>query len=151
MLACNGCRDGNSAPAIPSASATLAGSAGRAAAGSPTTPPADAAPTGAETVVRLEDDGKTFDVARSSTVTFKLASRGGTGYAWLPTQVDAVALAQQGERTTELSSDTPGAPKLDVFRFTAIAPGSTSVEMSLRRAFGGAPPARVMRVVIQIR
>jgi predicted secreted protein len=133
-FACHGSQDGTAPP--PNAG------------GSASAP----AQTAADTVVRAEDDGKSFDVTRGSTVIFKLASNGGTGYAWTPTQVDPVALVQQGDRASEASSDAPGAPKLDVYRFTASGPaGATAVEMSLRRSFGGGAPARVVRVTINVK
>jgi predicted secreted protein len=104
-----------------------------------------------ETVIAVEDDGKAFTVARGAAVTFRLASQSGTGYAWLPTQLDAAVLAQQGDRTSDLATDTPGAPKADVYHFTAGAAGSTVVEMSLKRAFGSAPPSRVIHVTVNVR
>jgi predicted secreted protein len=113
---------------------------------------APAAPTASgETVVAVEDDGKTFTVARGAAVTFRLASQSGTGYVWLPTQVDAAVLAQQGDRTSDVATDTPGAPKFDVYHFTAGAAGSTVVEMSLKRPFGSAPPSRVIHVTVHVR
>jgi predicted secreted protein len=108
------------------------------------------APPAADTVVGVEDDGKSFDVARGGTVTFKLASHAGTGYAWVPTQIDPAALAQQGDRTSEIGSETPGAPKLDVYRFVADGAGETGVEMSLRRSFGGGA-VRVLHVTIRVK
>src|SRR2546427_414009 len=131
FVASNACKDGSAPPPNAAESAALAASA---------PPVADA------TVVRAEDDGKTFDVARGGTVAFKLASNQGTGYAWAVTQVDASVLAQEGARTSEAASDTPGAGKADVFRFTAKKSGSTTVQLSLQRAFGDAGPARVVTV-----
>jgi predicted secreted protein len=103
-----------------------------------------------ETVVRTEDDGRTFDVASGSTVTFELAANAGTGYAWAPAGVDPAVLVQKGDRTSVISTQTPGAPKVDVYHFLAMSPGSTTVEMSLRRPFGSAPPDRVVRVTIHV-
>ena len=82
-----------------------------------------------ETVVGSDDDGKTFDVQKGGTITFRLASNAGTGYIWKPTQIDAGILTQQGERTSELASDVPGASKVDVYRFEAQNTGSVPVEM----------------------
>ncbi len=135
LLACNGCNDKNAPPAnagIPAGSGVVAAAAG-------------------ETVVHAEDGGKSFDVARGGIVTFKLTSNSGTGYLWTPTQVDGNLLAQQGERASETSSDAPGSSKLDVYRFVALSPGSTLVEMSLKRPFGSAPPARALRVTVNVR
>jgi predicted secreted protein len=137
LFACNGCNDGRPPPAPAAAASTASGGT------APT-------PAAAETIIHAEDDGKPFDVARGAAVTFKLASNAGTGYVWVPTQVDATVLSQQGDRTNELGSDTPGAPKMDVYRFVGAAPGSTTVEMSLKRPFGSAPPARVIHVTVNV-
>ena len=102
--------------------------------------------------MRVEDDGKSFDVARGAKVAFKLAANAGTGYAWMPTQVDQAVLTQQGDRTSETTSDVPGAPKMDVYRFVAgSSAASTTVEMTLRRPFGGGAPARVVHVTINVK
>jgi predicted secreted protein len=77
-------------------------------------------------------------------------SNSGTGYVWVPTQVDTNVLAQQGDRTSEVSSDAPGSAKLDVYRFAAHNAGSSAVEMSLKRPFGSAPPARTLHVTVNV-
>jgi predicted secreted protein len=139
LLACNGCHDGTPPPA----SAAVAPSA--SASGNSATPGASN-----ETVVHAEDDGKTIHVARAATLTFALPSNAGTGYIWVPTQVDPSILAQQGDRTTDVSSDVPGAPKVDVYHFTAAGPGTTTVEMSLKRPFGAGTPARTVHVTVTV-
>src|SRR5271170_5987154 len=106
LLACNGCHDGSAPPASAAVAPSSAPSSNSA------TPVATN-----ETVIHAEDDGKSFDVALGSTVTFSLPSNAGTGYIWVPTQVDAGVLAQQGDRTSDTSSDVPGAPKADVYHF----------------------------------
>jgi predicted secreted protein len=109
-----------------------------------------AEPTG-DSVVRVEDDGRTLDVSSGSTVTFKLAASGGTGYVWMPSGVDSTILAPQGDRTSEVPSDVPGAPKMDVYRFTAQHAGTTAVEMDLQRPWTkSAPPAKSIHVVVTV-
>ncbi|HZU82293.1 MAG TPA: protease inhibitor I42 family protein [Polyangiaceae bacterium] len=142
LLACSACKDGSGAPAP----ASPAGNAGVTAAGQAS----EAGQAGGETVIVEADDGRSFDVAIGATVTFRLAGRSGTGYAWTPTHVDPAILAQKGERTTEVSSDTPGAPKVDVYRFAAAAAGSTTVDMSLARPFGDSMAARTMHVTVNV-
>jgi predicted secreted protein len=141
LFACNGCNgDGNAPPAN-------TGPAGPSGVPSGTMPPA----AGGETVIHVEDDGHTFDVARGSAVTFKLASNAGTGFQWSPAPgTDPNILAQQGDRGQELSSDTPGAPKMDVFHFMANAPGTAAVEMDLKRPWGNQPPGRVIHVTVNV-
>jgi predicted secreted protein len=143
LLACNGGHDG-AAPATSAAVAPSAPSASNSA-----TPAVVGAATG-ETVVHAEDDGKSFDVARGSTVTFSLPSNAGTGYIWVPTQVDAGDLAQQGDRTSDTSSDVPGAPKADVYHFAAANAGTTTVEMSLKRPFGSGAPTRTVHMTVTV-
>jgi predicted secreted protein len=135
LFACNGCNGGGTPPP-PTVPGAPSGSG--------------AAPASGETVVHVEDDGKSFDVTVGSAVTFKLATNAGTGFQWGPVGVDPNILAQQGDRTQELSSDTPGAPKLEVFHFLANAPGTAVVEMDLKRPFGNAPPGRVIHVTINV-
>jgi predicted secreted protein len=101
--------------------------------------------------VRVEDDGKTFDVASGATVTFRLASNAGTGYVWMPSGADPAVLAQVGDRTSEVESGVPGAPKVDVYRFTAQRAGSTPVGMDLQRPWTkSAPPARSIHVIVNV-
>jgi predicted secreted protein len=128
LLACNGCNHDGSTPP-----------------GGPGTPP-----PGGETVIHVEDDGRAFDVGRGSPVTFKLASNAGTGFEWVPAPVDPSVLAQQGGKTNELASDVPGAPKMDVYRFVAVNPGSAAVEMDLKRPWGNQPPARAIHVTVNV-
>lgn len=138
---CPACRHDDPPPSPPAVTSTPAASS---------TAAADAAAAG-ETVVGVDDDGKTFDVARGATIVFKLVAHGGTGFAWVPSPVDGASLAQQGERTTELSSDVPGAPRMDVYRFVGQAPGTTTIEMDLRRPWGDAPPVKTVRVTVNVR
>jgi predicted secreted protein len=139
LVACNACND-----PPPAASPPAPGAA------SPPAPDAASPTAAADTVIHVEDDGKSFDTYKGSTVIFKLNSNSGTGYVWTPTQVDASVLAQQGDRSTEGASDTPGAPKLDVYRFVAGSAGTTVVEMSLKRPFGSAPAARAIHVTVNV-
>jgi predicted secreted protein len=137
LFACNGCNDGRPPAATPGSVV-------------PDAPGPSVGPAAGDSIVHAEDDGKSFDLARGAALTFKLASNAGTGYQWVPTQVDPGVLAQQGDRTNELASDAPGAPKMDVYRFVGAAAGSTTVEMSLKRPFGSAPPARVIHVTVRV-
>ncbi|HEX4448421.1 MAG TPA: protease inhibitor I42 family protein [Polyangiaceae bacterium] len=170
LLSCSGCHDGAPAPSTvtpssaPSTRPSSASSGEPADAAPASESPADA-PSGDktatpdasnETIVHADDDGRSFQVARGSTVTFALRNHAGTGYVWVATHVDANVLAQQGDRTSDLSSDVPGAPKADVFHFAAHcasigASCTTSVEMTLTRPFGAGTPARVVHVTVTVR
>lgn len=104
----------------------------------------------ADTIVRLDDDGKTVEVAQGTRLVFKLAASSGTGYAWVAMPVDASVLAAQGEREVERSSDVPGAPKLDVLRFAAQGPGTVVVQLDLKRPWGDEPAARTIKVTVNV-
>jgi predicted secreted protein len=136
FLACNGCNhDGDPPPPNPNPNGGM---------------PVPPGPPGAETVVHAEDDGRTFDVQHGSMVTFKLAGNAGTGFLWAPAAVDPNILAQQGDRTSEVGSDTPGAPKVDVYHFLAGNPGTAVVEMDFKRPWGNQPPVRAIHVTVTV-
>ncbi len=133
--------------------AVLSGCDGRQGGAPPTVQSSASVPTSpeaGETIVHIEDDGKSFDVARGSIVTFALTRHSGTGYAWKPSHVEGDALVQQGDREGEGGSGVPGAPKMDVYRFLAENAGSSAVEMSLARHFGDAAAAGVLHVTFRV-
>jgi predicted secreted protein len=134
IFALGACNEGHAPPTGPRSSASTA-------------TPSDG---GGDLVITGQDDGRTFDAAPGATLTFRLETHAGTGFAWTLTGLDAGILTQQGDRTTELSSGAPGARKVEVYRFIASAPGSTEVEISLKRPFGDAQPARTLHVTIHI-
>jgi len=136
LLACAGCHHETPTP--------TPGSGGPA-------PSADAAPASDDTVVRLEDDGKTLEVSAGKRIVFKLASNSGTGYVWTPAPVDATILVQQGEREVERTSDLPGGSKLDVLRFAAKGPGTVTVQVDLKRPWGDQPVAKTLKVTVTVR
>jgi hypothetical protein len=133
-LVCDGCHQA-SAPPSPS--------------GAPSATQAAQADAG-ETVVGVDDDGKSFDLAVGGALTFRLASRSGTGFEWVPAPLDGPALLQVGGRTIDVSSDVPGAPKMDVYRFVGHAAGVAVVEMSLERPWGGREHVKTVRVTVNV-
>jgi predicted secreted protein len=113
----------------------------------------DISPDGAaagHVIVHADDDGKTFDLTVGSRIVFALANHAGTGFIWTPTRVDESILAPNGMRRTEAESDVPGAPNRDVLRFIAKNPGTTVVEMTLKRPFGNAPPGPAIHITVRV-
>jgi predicted secreted protein len=146
-LACTGCRH-EPAPDHPSA-----GGSATASTNPPPAPPSAVGPTDAApgaTVVHVEDDGRTFDVTQGTIVTFELTRHAGTGYEWLPSPSDGGVLVQHGDRRSVRTSEVAGAPKLDVYEFSAQSSGAATVEMQLRRPWQDRPPAKSVRVTIQV-
>jgi predicted secreted protein len=143
LLPCGACHhDGGPAP-VPTGAASTAstGAAGTFDAG--------------DVVIGVEDDGRTVDVARGATVTFRLPLASGTGYGWVPAPSDGGVLVQQGERTGERPAGEeggmPGGPRLDVYRFAARSDGTVIMEMQLKRPWEtDTPPARTLRVTIRV-
>jgi predicted secreted protein len=140
LFACHGCNhDGGGPPAQSS------GAPGATASGGGT------GTSSGETVIHAEDDGKSFDVAQGSMVTFRLPANAGTGYTWTPAPgVDPNVLAPQGGPTNEPSSSQPGAPSAVVYHFLANAPGTANVEMDFKRPWGNQPPSRAVHVVVNV-
>ncbi len=116
----------------------------------PPAPESGSPASSTDTIVRLDDDGRTIEVAQGTRVVFKLGASSGTGYAWVAAPVDASVLAPQGEREVERSSDVPGAPKLDVLRFSAKGPGTVVVQVDLRRPWGDEPAVKTVKVTINV-
>ena len=106
-----------------------------------------------ESSATLDDDGKSFTVARGATFAIKLAAQSGTGYTWAVTKVDGAALTPTGrkEKETEGTPQTPGAPTREVFRFTAAASGTARVDLALRRPWEtDTAPARTFHVTVTV-
>lgn len=114
--------------------------------------PSAAAPSASsESSATLDDDGKSFTVARGATFAIKLAAQSGTGYTWAVTKVDGAALTPTGHKETDGTPQTPGAPTREVFRFTAAASGTARVELALRRPWEtGTAPARTFHVDVTV-
>ena len=115
----------------------------------------------AEPIVEVEDDGKSFDVAVGSSVTFKLANHAGAGYVWMPTGVDSSVLAQEGERRGEdvgkpssegAAAKSEARERVDEYRFVAEQRGWVPVQMDLQRPWTkGAMPVKSIRVIVNVR
>ncbi len=144
-----GAASGTSAGSVGTASAGSVASASASSAGS-ASPTIGSAPAAGETTIRVEDDGKTFDVAAGSTVTFKLAGNAGTGFMWKPNGVNTAVLAQQGSVTHVTSGSTPGAANEDVYHFRAVAPGSSTVEMDYARPWEHGPAGKAIHVTVNV-
>lgn len=83
----------------------------------------------------VADSGKTVTVNAGDTVIIELAGNPTTGYSWTQTAGDIAVLkptADEPEYTSE-STGMVGSPGTFIFRWTAEAPGTTTIELGYRR------------------
>jgi inhibitor of cysteine peptidase len=133
--------------------------------GSTAPPPSSATAPGVpvdagETVVGIEDEGKTLELARGAVLTVKLALSSGTGFSWVPAAADGGVLELEGERASQTPASTaavssaspmPGSARFDVYRFVARTPGTTTLALELRRPWEhDVPPARSFHVTVRV-
>lgn len=109
-------------------------------------------------IVRNADasiDGRSEIVKRGDTIAVHLDSTPSTGYRWEMTRLAGASVVQVGlpDYQPETSAGVPktGAPGHTTFRFRAMQPGSSSIELAYRRPFEpGVPPARTVRFEIAV-
>lgn len=107
--------------------------------------------------VRLQitekDDGKELSVTAGQGLTVALPCQPGAGYAWTILVRDEKRIEVLGEPRIEArDSKRFGGVERHVFRFRALAPGSTALELGLTRKWEKEQkPKRVFRVGLTIR
>ena len=102
--------------------------------------------------VSKADHEKTFRVAAGGRVTVRLAWSPGTGYDWLPGNLDGSRLQMEGEPATEPNKEPmPGAPEIRIFQFKALKAGPATLELHSRRPWEKeTPPAETFRIQLTI-
>ena len=88
-------------------------------------------------MVTQADQSKTIEVAKGDSVTIQLPENPATGYRWSLDQHDPTALEPGQKPSFQLSSPAVGGGGDRTFTFVARAPGQSSVELNLRRAWEG--------------
>jgi inhibitor of cysteine peptidase len=98
-----------------------------------------------------DNDGKVLLVkGQELIVTLDITT--GTGYTWLVKRVDDKQLEQTGKPKEEREENKPGAPARLVFRFKALKPGTTPLELDYKRPFEKeAKPAKTFQVKVTIK
>jgi uncharacterized lipoprotein YbaY/predicted secreted protein len=115
------------------------------------TPVAPPAPSPADTTLLNGDDGKTIDLEAGQMLAVRLDSNPSTGYGWQVEQVDEAVLNQQGDPQFIQPPDSPpGAGGAQVFLFTAVAAGQTTLMLVYTRPFEP-DVAPVQTFTIQVR
>src|SRR5262249_6772160 len=80
------------------------------------------------TVTEKDNDGK-VTLTKGQELVVNLEITTGTGYTWQAARSDAKQLEQAGKPKVELKEEKPGAVARQVFRFKALTPGTTTLEM----------------------
>ncbi len=109
-------------------------------------------------IVRNSDasiDGRSEIVKRGDTIAVHLDSTPSTGYRWELTRLAGASVVQVGlpDYQPETAAGVPrvGAPGHTTFRFRAMQPGTSSIDLAYRRPFEpGAAPARTVRFEIAV-
>ncbi|CAG1003810.1 hypothetical protein BURK1_03068 [Burkholderiales bacterium] len=109
-------------------------------------------------IVRNTDasiEGRSETVKRGDTLAVHLESNPSTGYRWELTRLAGAAVAQIGipDYQPETAAGVPriGAPGHTTFRFRAMQPGTSSIELALRRPWEtGVAPAKTVRFEISV-
>lgn len=100
------------------------------------TPVALPAPSPVDITLTNSDDGRAIGLKAGQMLAVRLDSNPSTGYSWQVGQVDDAVLKQQGEPQFIQPADAPpGAGGAQVFRFTAVAAGQTTLTLVYKRSF----------------
>jgi len=142
------------ATAAPSSAPPPVASGSAEPAASPTqasSPPATDGGAGTS-VLTFEDSGKRLSLAPGATFTVELRANAGTGFSWQVSQASATVVAPSGPpERTPADPGRPGGPMLEKFTFTAKAPGSAHVELTLQRRFGAAHAVKTFAVDVTVK
>jgi inhibitor of cysteine peptidase len=103
------------------------------------------------TVKARDKEGK-VKLAKGDTLEVRLLSNRTTGFGWQIGKNDNDKLKSLGRPTYERpKKPLPGAGGVDVFRFTAEAPGKTELELVYKRPFEkDKPPAKTYKLSVEI-
>jgi len=80
-----------------------------------------------------ENNGQTFELAKSDVLTIRLVSNPSTGYGWHIKTMDENILKQVKEWDFEPESHLLGSPGIHTLRFTGVAQGTTDLELIYHR------------------
>ncbi|MEO8485633.1 MAG: protease inhibitor I42 family protein [Betaproteobacteria bacterium] len=109
-------------------------------------------------IVRNSDasiDGRSEIVKRGDTIAVHLDANPSTGYRWELTRLAGASVAQIGlpDYQPETAAGVPrvGAPGHASFRFRALTPGTSSIELAYRRPWEtNVAPAKTVRFEIAV-
>ena len=101
-------------------------------------------------VITEKDDGMLVKVAVGDTLVLRLASNPTTGYAWQTIKLDTVYLQSMGEPIYEPPNTRMlGAGGTQVFTFTTLKPGNSSLVLAYMRSWE-TKPIKAFAIIVQI-
>lgn len=99
----------------------------------------------------IKENGRSFSIQQSETVTIMLAGNPTTGYRWEMAEVDQRVLTPEPEPAFVPDSALTGAGGLFTFRLHPIAQGTTRVKLIYRRSWEkSVPPVETFSVEIKV-
>jgi inhibitor of cysteine peptidase len=103
------------------------------------------------TVTDKEDKGK-VTVPKGGALVVQLPITTGTGYTWVIAKNNADRLKPAGKPTVEKpAKPVPGAKTTQVFRFDAVAAGSSELALEYKRPFEkDKPAAKTFRITVKV-
>jgi predicted secreted protein len=101
-------------------------------------------------VITEKDDGMPVKVVVGDTLVVRLASNPTTGYEWQTIKLDTDYLQSTGEPIYESpSTRMPGAGGTQVFTFTTLKPGKSSLALAYMRSWE-TKPIKAFAIIVQI-
>ncbi|MEI7769808.1 MAG: protease inhibitor I42 family protein [Chloroflexales bacterium] len=102
--------------------------------------------------LHAQDTGQAVELRTGGQLEITLDGNPTTGYTWEQTEGDGAVVKRDGEPAYTSERNVPGAGGTYVFRFTAVAPGQTTLTLIYYRPFErNAPPLKTFTVPITVR
>jgi inhibitor of cysteine peptidase len=107
---------------------------------------------GAANQLREQDSGRSVEVQVGEKLEIILEGNPTTGYTWEQTTGDGAIVKLDGDPLYTSESNLVGAGGTYLFRFSAVAPGETSLTLIYHRSFeSGVPPLKTFTVLVTVR
>ena len=102
--------------------------------------------------LREQDSGRSVEVQVGEKLEIILEGNPTTGYTWEQTTGDGAIVKLDGDPLYTSESNLIGAGGTYLFRFSAVAPGETSLTLIYHRSFeAGSPPLKTFTVLVTVR
>jgi inhibitor of cysteine peptidase len=115
--------------------------------------PADTSKKPPVVTVTDQNSGKDIDLTSGEILEVKLGSNRSTGYGWTVLgDPSPLKLEKMSYHKSTKSSPVPGAPGIQIFRFSASTPGIATLNLVYRRSWEyNMPPAKTFTLRVNVR